>query len=152
MKDVNISDEEIVNKEGGGRLLPDPRDYEVPAIMSDSLVLFPGTEVITAFRDENSLSSLREAMKQHQILAYIPSSSRAIEGAIGTLALIKNSDAEESGNGMNVELKGMWRICVKKFIHSSGYPKVQFEKVDESTVTNSPDASSLVEKVHSEID
>ena len=152
MKDVNISDEGTVNQEEAGRVLLDSRDYEVPAIMSDNLVLFPGTEVITAFRDEDSLSSLREALKQHQILAYIPSSSRTIEGALGTLALIKNSDSEESGRGMNVELKGMWRIRVKKFINSSGYPKVQFEKVDESSVTSSPESSSLVEKVQREID
>ena len=143
VKADNSTDEGIMNQEETGKELPDSKDYEVPAIISDNLVLFPGTEVITAVRDENGLSSLREVLKQHQILAYIPSSSRVAEGAIGTLALVKNSEIMQSGVGLSVELKGMWRIRVKKFIHSFGYPKVQFEKVDESTVTNSPDARSL---------
>ena len=132
------------------RNFPNSKDYEVPAIISDTLVLFPGNEVITALKDETSLSALREAQKQHQILAYIPSSSQTGTGAIGTLALVKDSDVVESG--LNVGLKGMWRIRVKKFIDSPDYPKVQFEKVDELPVGDSPYASSLVKKVQDEID
>jgi ATP-dependent Lon protease len=152
MKDTTGSEERIANpKEEGGRLA-DSIEYEVPAILSDNLVLFPRIEIVTVVRDERSLSALREALKQHQILAHIPSSSRVMTGTIGTLAMVKRTDAIESGAGLNVELKGMWRIRVKRFISSSGYPKVQFERADESVVPPSTNASSLMKKVQDEID
>jgi ATP-dependent Lon protease len=135
-----------------GKEFPDSRDYEAPAIMSDGLVLFPGNELLTAVSDQTSLAAIREALKKHQVLAYIPLSSREKSGPIGTLALVKDSGVVEGGPGLNVELKGMWRIRVKRFIDSPDYTKVQFEKADEYATANSTDASSLVQKVQGEID
>lgn len=127
-------------------------EYEVPAILSDNSVLFPQNEVIVAVRDEKDVSAVREALKQQHILAYIPSASRAKKGVIGTLAMVKHSDNIEGSSALNVELKGMWRIRVNKYTDSSGYPKVQFEKADESVISHSAEASSLMKKVQEEID
>jgi ATP-dependent Lon protease len=132
--------------------LPDSRDYEVPALVSDRLVLFPAIEVITVVNDDSSIAALREALKQHQILACIPSSSRETPGSIGTLAMVKHSGVVVGGTGMSVELKGLWRIRVKKLFDSSGFSKVQFEKADETMAAVSPDASSLMNKVQGNID
>jgi len=126
--------------------------YEVPAILSDDLVLFPGIEVITTVKDGRSLSSVREALRQHKVLACIPSSSRMTTGAIGTLAAVKPSGTVEVGDALNVALKGMWRIRVMKFIHSPGYLKVLFERADESITTSTSEISSLMKKAQNEID
>jgi ATP-dependent Lon protease len=129
------------------------KDFEVPAILSETLVLFPHMEIITAVKDEGSLAALREAMKGQQILAFIPSSSSLItNGTIGTLAIVKKSSSEESGEARNLELKGMWRIRVKKFIDSSSYPKVLFERAEEVASENPREASLLVKRVQDQID
>ncbi|MDA4112199.1 MAG: LON peptidase substrate-binding domain-containing protein [Thaumarchaeota archaeon] len=129
------------------------KDFEVPAILSESLVLFPQMEIITAVNDEGSLSALREAMKGQQILAFIPSSTaRITSGTIGTLAIVKKSIEVENGGARNFELKGMWRIRVKKFVESSGYPKVLFERAEEIASGNTMQASVLVKRVQDQID
>jgi ATP-dependent Lon protease len=139
------SDQETRNMRG----FPDPKDYEVPAITSDNLVLFPNSEVITSVKDKESLSAIRQALKEHKVIAHIPSSSWGVHGAIATLALLGASD--QTSTGLNLKLKGMWRIRLEKFIKTSDYSKVKFEKVYEYVPTAS-DGIALVSKVHGEID
>ncbi len=127
----------------------DSKDFEVPAILSDSLVLFPHMEILTSLDDQGSLLALREAMRGRQILAFIPS---AASGTIGTLAIVKKSSVEESEIARNLELKGMWRIRVKKFSDSAGYPRVLFERAEEIASGNAKEASMLVKRVQDQID
>jgi len=129
------------------------KDFEVPAILSESLVLFPHMEIITTVNDEGSLSALSEALKGQQILAFIPSSSARIAyGTIGTLAIVKRSNTVENSAARTLELKGMWRIRVKKFIDSSSYPRVLFERAEEIASQNPTEASLLVKRVQDQID
>jgi ATP-dependent Lon protease len=126
-------------------------DYEVPAIMSNELVLFPGMEIITVVKERRNLSALNEALNKHQILALIPSSKLEAR-AIGTLAIVRHSESEPTGDGRNLELKGMWRIRIKKLVESSGHSRVLFERVDEPALTDSSNGASLVRKVQGQID
>ncbi len=151
MNEITDSDQRVAREETGENLA-DSRDYEVPAIMSDNLVLFPGIEVITVLKDGESLSALREALNKEKILAYVPLSSLEIAGTIGTLSLVKDSGVGESSSGQDVRLKGMWRIRVKKFIRSGGHLKVQFERANESSKATSDDATSLMNQVQEKID
>jgi ATP-dependent Lon protease len=128
------------------------KEYEVPAMMQDNLVLFPKTDVITVVKDKASLSAVRESLKQHRIVACIPSCSRKSKGTIATLATIMNIDGVENDAGLNVELEGMWRIRIKKFIRSAGSIKVKFQKVEESSIVSSTDTSLLMKKVQDQID
>jgi ATP-dependent Lon protease len=131
----------------------DTKDFEVPAILSESLVLFPQMEITTSLKDQGSLLALREAMRGRQILAFIPSSaSGTVSGTIGTLAIVKKSGAEENGTARNLELKGMWRISVKEYSDSAGYPKVLFERAEEVAAGNAEEASALVKRVQDQID
>ena len=78
--------------------LADTKDFEVPAILSESLVLFPQMEITTSLKDQGSLLALREAMRGRQILAFIPSSASAtVSGTIGTLAIVKKSGGRKTG-------------------------------------------------------
>lgn len=139
-------------KQGESKEFAGSRDYEVPAIMSDDLVLFPGVEIIIIVSDAENLAALREAQNQQKILAYIPSSSRDTFGAIGTLSLVKGSSSSDHDSSSNAELRGMWRIRVKKFIQSSTCLKVQFEPADESSIATPAEASSLMKQVQDKID
>jgi len=133
--------------------IADSKDFEVPAILSESLVLFPHMEIATVVKDSESLSALREAMRGPQILAFIPtSSSRMLPGTIGTLAIVKKTSEEKSSPDQSLELKGMWRIRVKKFVDSAGYPKVLFERAEEVASGNPKEASVLVKRVQDQID
>ena len=40
----------------------------------------------------------------------------------------------------NLELKGMWRICVKEYSDSGGYPKVLFQRAEEIVAGNAEEA------------
>ena len=131
----------------------DSRDFEVPAILSESLVLFPHMEIATVVKDSGSLSALREAMRGQQILAFIPAStSRMVPGTIGTLAIVKKSSEDKNSADQSLELKGMWRIRVKKFTFSAEYPKVLFERAEEIASGNPKEASVLVKRVLDQID
>jgi ATP-dependent Lon protease len=132
------------------------KDYEVPALLSEEFVLFPGMDIITVVNEKRGQYALKEALREHQILAFIPS-TKSEASAIGTLAIVKRSKSrdEERSTGLiqedSLELKGMWRIRIKKIIESSaGYPRAIFERVGESSVPR--DSSSLVSKVQGQID
>lgn len=126
-------------------------EYEVPAIISDKLVLFPGIEVVTDV-SESDMSAVREAQRQHKVLAYIPSVSRSATNTIGTLAMLRETGDVEKSAGLNLALKGMWRIRIKKFIQDSGCLKVHFERAEETTKARSTEISSLMKKVQGDID
>jgi ATP-dependent Lon protease len=133
--------------------LADSKDFEVPAILSESLVLFPHMEISTIVKDHGSLSALREAKRGRQILAFIPSStSRMVPGTIGTLAIVKKSGEEKNSVDQSLELKGMWRIRVKKFTDEAGYPKVLFERAEEIASGDPRETSVLVKRVQDQID
>ena len=139
------TEEEPSNPLGGSR------EYEVPAIISDKLVLFPGIEVVTDL-SESDLSAVKQAQKQHKILAHVPSASRNASSTIGTLAMLREIRDAEGKAGSNLALKGLWRIRVKKFIHSPDCLKVQFERAEETTKAESAEITLLMKKVQREID
>jgi ATP-dependent Lon protease len=144
----------------------EPRDYEVPALLSEEFVLFPGMEIVTVVNEKRGIMALREALREHQILAFIPSTKKKSEvSAIGTLAIVKKAkkvpaeeDGEEEVEGIpisedSLELKGMWRIKIKKIVESSpGYPRAIFERAGEIRVPPSHDPGTLVDKVQGQID
>ena len=131
--------------------ISDSKDYEVPAILSNELVLFPGMEIMTTVKERKNLSALNEAMSKHQILAFIPASNTEAR-TIGTLAIVRRSESDPAGDGSNLELKGMWRIHIKKLVESSGHPRVLFERANEQASPDSSDSASLVKKVQGQID
>jgi len=134
------------------------KDYEVPALLSEEFVLFPGMEIVTVVNEKRSQTALREALHEHQILAFIPS-TKSEASAIGTLAIVKRTQSREgSGTAVSVneeslELKGMWRIHVKKLVEtSSGYSRAIFERASEAPISLSQNTSALVSKVQEQID
>jgi len=131
--------------------ISESKDYEVPAILSSELVLFPGMEIITVIKEKRNLSALNEAMSKHQILAFIPATKTEAR-TIGTLAIVRHSGSDLAGDGSSLELKGMWRIHIKKLVESSGHPRVLFERADEPALPASSEAASLMKKVQNQID
>ena len=136
----------------------EPKDYEVPALLSEEFVLFPGMEIVTVINEKRSQAALREALREHQILAFIPA-SKSEASAIGTLAIVKRAKPREEDIGIpgisdeSLELKGMWRIKIKKLIESStGYSRAVFERASEAGVPANQDATELVRKVQGQID
>ena len=134
----------------------EPKDYEVPALLSEEFVLFPGMEIITVINEKRGQFALNEALREHQILAFIPS-TKSEASVIGTLAIVKRAKprGDEGVPGLvkdnGLELKGMWRIRIKKIIESSlGYPRAIFERASEVTVPR--DSSELITKVQDQID
>jgi ATP-dependent Lon protease len=146
----------LSHKEIGERF-SEARDYEVPALLSDEFVLFPGMEIVTVVNEKRSLAALHEALREHQILAFIPS-SKSEASAIGTLAIVKRARGpDENGSLMvgsdGLELKGMWRIRIKRLVESSpGYSRAIFERASEEAVPISHDSNALVTKVQGQID
>lgn len=134
------------------------KDYDVPALLSEEFVLFPGMEIITVVNERRSQTALREALREHQIVAFIPS-DKSSSSNIGTLAIVKRPRPREEDSELaspvsegSLELKGMWRIKIKKLVESSpGYPRAVFERANEAPAST-PNSSELVNKVQAQID
>lgn len=143
----------------------EPKDYEVPALFSEEFVLFPGMEIVTVLNEKRGIVAMQEALREHQILAFIPSTKSTTSG-IGTLAIVKKAnrrsllvEAEEEIESLGpvsdgaLELKGMWRIKIKKIIESTpGYPRAVFERASEVVIPPARDPGTLVSKVQEQID
>jgi ATP-dependent Lon protease len=145
------------HKEMDGRF-SEPRDYEVPALLSDEFVLFPGMEIVTVVNERRGQTALRDALQEHQILAFIPASKSEASG-IGTLAIVKRTKTKDDTDFAGIpgeeslELKGMWRIRIKKLVETpTGYPRAIFERASEIPFAPNKDASALVTKVQGQID
>ena len=131
------------------------KDYDVPAMLSEEFVLFPGMEIVTVVNERRSQAALQEALREHQILAFIPS-TKSEASTIGTLAIVKRAKvSEDLGTQIgdeSLELKGMWRIRIKKLVESSpGYSRAVFERASEA-LPRSQDNGELVNKVQGQID
>ncbi len=148
---------EINHKEIDERF-SEAKDYDVPALLSEEFVLFPGMEIITVVNERRSQTALREALHEHQIVAFIPS-SRSSSSGIGTLAIVRRARPREDigiagpVSEESLELKGMWRIKIKKLVESSpGYSRAVFERASEAPTLPSQDAGALVTRVQAQID
>jgi len=128
-----------------------PDSFDVPAILLEQAVVFPHMEVVATLRDERSLSAIREALKLNQLVAFIPrmSGSGVEAGAIGTLVHVKGLGTA-SGGGQLAELRGLWRIRVKRVEEAPTHARVVFDRVDEPFGTASE--SPAMTKVHQQID
>jgi ATP-dependent Lon protease len=135
------------------------KDYDVPALLSEEFVLFPGMEIVTVVNERRSQTALWEALQEHQIVAFIPSNKSA-SSAIGTLALVKKSGPREAtgiegapNSESSLELKGMWRIKIKNLVEAApGYFRAVFERATEAVAPLTPDSAALVGKVQAQID
>lgn len=156
----HAAESENVGQKDFSEHFSEARDYEVPALLSEEFVLFPGMEIVTVVNEKRGITALREAMREHQILAFIPASSKSeASSSIGTLAIVrkaKKSQIEDEALPVSddgLELKGMWRIRIKKIVESeSGYPRAVFERASEIVFSPTPQAGALVSKVQAQID
>lgn len=146
MEDFKDKEQGFLHK-GLEELSENSQEYEVPAIASEGLVLFPGIEVHIVLKDKESLSAVNAAMRRDHVLALIPS-PRPVTGTIWTLAMLKNTGTVVETN-LRAEINGMWRIRVKGFSKSSGYLKVQFERAEEPVASG--EGESLMKKVQAEV-
>lgn len=105
-------------------------DYEVPAIMSENMVLFPHMDIALIVSGEKKLDAIDQALSERHLLAVIPTSTQNVLNEIGTLALIKKRTSSSDGTH-HVWLKGLWRIQVKKLINKATYTKISFTRVNE---------------------
>lgn len=149
----------MTNEEFSNERFSEAKDYEVPALLSEEFVLFPGMEIVTVVSEKRGVTAMEEALREHQILAFIPR-TKSEASAIGTLAIVRKAkriveDEEELTGSMSddsLELKGMWRIKIKKIIDSGGSQRAIFERAGEVVIPPSRDASNLVSKVQGQID
>lgn len=126
-------------------------DYEVPALLLEEIVLFPHMEVALTLQEKRDLAALEQALREHHLLAFIPSSrSQSNPATIGVLVLVRKSNPSHDG-ARQVILKGLWRIKVKNFAKEDVYTKIRFERVNE-TENDSNSRLSVMKKVHGQID
>jgi len=124
-------------------------DYEVPAILTGSLVLLPHMEIAVLVEGKEDLLALREAEKGRRLIAVIPFPS-IVKGSIGTLTLIQKHAVLQSG-AWEVLLKGLWRIRVQNALEDKGYRNVRFE-VAEVFEEPSVEQPEVMKKVNQQID
>jgi len=154
------------------RSSPESPDYTVPALISDTAVLIPESEIVVSLNDEKSLQAVRVVTSDKtKVIAVIPKSvlspplsapskiARKFipKDIIGTLGVVESFDPLDSGTLHRIVLKGLWRIRVKKVIDEPTFQKAVFDKTmhDEMFEENSAPSEkgySLMKKVHEQVD
>ena len=124
-------------------------NYEVPAIISESMVLFPHMEITLIVNEEKRIDAIEQALLERHLLAVIPASKKNVLNEIGTLALIKKRLSSSDGT-QQVWLKGLWRIQIKGLVNTANYSKIRFTRVNESE--DSSKNLSIMQQVLDNID
>jgi len=108
-------------------------EYEAPALVAGSLVIFPHMDVVITVGDLKNKAALEAARRERELMVSAPaSSSGGVSGNIGVLVHVQES-APDRGGGMRVRLKGLWRVRIEQVLSRNEYTRVRFVKAEEFT-------------------
>lgn len=127
--------------------LPD-KDEEVPALFSRDIVLFPRMQISLTLGEDNGIGAIGQALKEHHLVAFIPTDFETEKEGIGVLTLVLSS--RRTPKGLHVDLRGLWRVRVTNAAGLNSGPMVKVEKVDETE--NSKNGSVTLKRVHAQIE
>jgi ATP-dependent protease La (LON) substrate-binding domain len=125
------------------------KDEEVPALFSKDIVLFPRMQVSMTLGEEDGIGAVGRALKQHHLVAFIPTDFESQKEGIGVLTQVLSS--EQTPNGLRVGLRGLWRVRVTSPFGLGSVPLVRIEKADEIE-GSAGDGLQAVRRVRKQID
>jgi len=125
------------------------KDEEVPALFSRDIVLFPRMQISLTLGEPNGIGAVGQALKEHHLVAFIPTDFEREKEGIGVLTQVLSS--EYTPKGVRVELRGLWRVKVKNGSGLGSGPLVSVAKLDE-TAGSARDGSMTLRRVHAQID
>jgi ATP-dependent Lon protease len=111
-----------------GTALPEG-NQTVPVVFSREVVMFPHMEVTLSITEKRNTDAILRALRENHLVAFIPADfERTIEG-IGTLSLVTRSGPVP--DGVQVDLKGLWRVRVTNPRGLDAEQLVRIERVEE---------------------
>ncbi len=131
-----------------GIALPE-ENQRVPVLFSHDLVLFPHMEVTIPITEKRSADAVLRAMREHHLVAFIPADFERTSEGIGTLSLVTGSQPTQGG--VQVDLKGLWRVRVMNPNGLDSDQVVQIERAEEYEDGNAGDVM-VIRRVHSQIE
>jgi ATP-dependent Lon protease len=111
-----------------GAALPD-ENQAVPAVFSRDVVLFPHMEVTLSITEKRSTDAILRALRENHLVAFIPADFERTSEGIGTLSLVTRSGPTQ--DGVQVDLKGLWRVRVTNPRGLDAEQLVRVERVEE---------------------
>lgn len=120
----------------------------VPAIFSTDMVMFPYMEITLSMTEKKSSDAVLRALREHHLIAFIPSDFERTSEGIGTLTLVTNS--EVSREGVRVILKGLWRVLVSNPRGLDSDQVVRVERVEEEE-KDAKETESLLRRVQGQV-
>jgi ATP-dependent Lon protease len=125
------------------------KDEEVPALFSRDIVLFPRMQISLTLGEPNGIGAVGQALKEHHLVAFIPTDFEREKEGIGVLTQVLSS--EYTPKGVRVELRGLWRVKVTNGSGLGSGPLVNVAKLDE-LAGSTRDGSMTLRRVHAQID
>lgn len=124
----------------GGLALPD-ENQQVPVVFSRDLVLFPHMEVRIPITEKRAADAVLRALREHHLVAFIPADFERTSEGIGTLSLVTGS--EPTQGGVQVDLRGLWRVRVMNPRGLDSDQVAQIERVEEYEEKDTADPSVM---------
>lgn len=131
-----------------GIALPE-ENQRVPVLFSHDLVLFPHMEVTIPITEKRSADAVLRALREHHLVAFIPADFERTSEGIGTLSLVTGSQPTQGG--VQVDLRGLWRVRVMNPNGLDSDQVVQIERAEEYDDGKAGDPT-VIRRVHDQIE
>jgi ATP-dependent Lon protease len=131
-----------------GIALPE-ENQRVPVLFSHDLVLFPHMEVTIPITEKRSADAVLRALREHHLVAFIPADFERTSEGIGTLSLVTGSQPTQGG--VQVDLKGLWRVRVMNPNGLDSDQVVQIERAEDYEDGRAGDPT-VIRRVHDQIE
>ncbi len=119
----------------------------VPVVFSRDIVLFPHMEVTLPITEKRSADAVLRALRENHLVAFVPSDFEGTSEGIGTLSLLTHSETTQGG--VQVNLRGLWRVRVTNPRGLDSEQVVRIERVEESE--DAAEGPNLMRRVQSQI-
>jgi ATP-dependent Lon protease len=98
-------------------------------VFSRDVVLFPHMEITIPLTGKRNADAVLRALREHHLVAFVPADFEGTSEGIGTLSLLTGNQPTQ--NGVQVDLKGLWRVRVTNPLGLDSDQVVQIERVEE---------------------
>jgi len=112
-----------------GIALPE-ENRKVPVVFSHDVVVFPHMEVTLSIAEKRSAGAVLRALREHHLIAFVPADFERTSEGVGTLSLVTRS--EQRQDGVQVDLRGLWRVRVMNPLGLDSDEVVQIERAQEA--------------------
>jgi len=129
--------------------VPPGENQTVPVVFSHDVVLFPHMEVTISITEKRNTDAIQRALRENHLVAFIPADFERTSEGIGTLSLVTRSGPVP--DGVQVDLRGLWRVRVTNPHGLDAEQLVRVERVEEKKDEEEGEGHGVMRRVQNQI-